>query len=227
MAHITWPQCSDTHPTGPPLGTSAPTLHGSLPYPLASLRLHHPQIQGQGDRQTPLPRCPYCSPLPIQPPGTETRRLHFQLWPEAATTPSSLGLRVWRGHWGEGGAPTYNRQGHPGLREWGRGCWPWRRTQWWAVRLGGLPGGRVSRARQACARPGGGESQGVPRPQLDGGTAQPNRRASAPRWLLLFEPQKGAAQEACLPPPGPCPPLSPKHPTDAQTLPAAILHPEV
>ena len=84
-----------------------------------------------------------------------------------------------------------------------------------------------SRARQAFGGPGGEESQGVTRPQLDGGTTQPNWRASASRWLLLFEPQKGAAQEACLPPPGPCPPLSPKHPPDAQTLLAAILHPEV
>ena len=117
MAHITWAQCSpDTYPMGAPawhVRTHPPWLSSLLlPCPLAPLLLYHPQIQGQGDRQIPLPHCPSCSPLPAQPPGTETRSLHFQLWSEATTTQSSLGLRVWPGHWGEGAQEEPSRGPH-------------------------------------------------------------------------------------------------------------------
>lgn len=156
MAHIMWAQRSpDTYPMGPPLGTSAPALHSSLPscfpilWPLCcsiTRRFKAKETDGH-----PFPAVPPVFLYPLSPPGQRP-----------ADFTSSCGLRQPQPRPALGSGcgqatgekkeprrnhlevPTYNRTGPPGAERVGTGGWPWRRSQWWAMRSGGLPGGKVS-----------------------------------------------------------------------------------
>lgn len=95
MAHITWAQCSDTHPTGPPLGMSTPTLHSSLPccfpilWPLCCSITR--RFKAEETDRHPFPDVPVALLYPLRPPGRRPAAFTSSCGPRQPQSGPALG----------------------------------------------------------------------------------------------------------------------------------------
>lgn len=196
-------------PSLPPRGTPAwhictwPPRLSLLPlsHLLASWLLYRPWASGSR-RQPPLPGCPSSSPSPLSPQKGELRPSCPALLEAAMTMPlvPSPGAQGVARPWAEEEDPSHcSRKPRRATNRGPPGGWHWR-LQWWAQPPGlsdkaGRASWREGVLSQLCGDgrrvlgPEKGESQGLPRPQLDcaphNGPCPDQQEVFASTWPFL------------------------------------------